>query len=520
MLENRHISWSEIVKTYEVKKVLDIGAFLGGWADGMAALVGDDSILSIEANPHCEASLCKKNRRYRLCCLSDCERIVDFYLNPNNLTSTGESYYKENTPHFSNPLVVKMRTKTLDELIGEEEFDLIKIDVQGCEYDVIQGGNGVIRRAKVVVVETSTSDFDYNLGAKKQEDVVTAMEKLGFQAVCSIENHSYLDKIIQQDILFVAIKQSAKGQAESKDAVPSCVHQDGHEVITEAKTTNVLFVNHFGHVDFLNDHVYEGLVRQPNFKIWETHNPFYMLNGCPDLNGMWGRGIGYGKLTHTPNIEDANVIREKIANRFYDLIVYGSIRRCRDHFDEVTKSYSFDKVLIFDGEDDQGVDLSMTQYGLYFKRELVSAHPRVLPISFAATESAIATRFLTKSQVFGTCIPGNPSTYKWNFQNQREYYKDYNRSFYGITTKKDGWDCNRHYEILASHCVPYFPDLENCPPLTMTNFPKDQVINASKWAAKKMIPSNYEEILNELFEFTKEHLTTQQMVKNLILNKL
>jgi len=283
---------------------------------------------------------------------------------------------------------------------------------------------------------------------------------------------------------------------------------------------NVLFVNHFGHVDFLNDHVYEGLLRQPNFKIWETHNPFYMLKGCPDLNGMWGRGIGYGKLTHTPNIDDQTTIREKIANKFYDIIVYGSIRRCREYFDDVVKLYPINRVIICDGEDDQGIDLSLTKYGVYFKRELVSEHEGVLPISFAATESAMATRFLDKEQLFGTCVPGDPSTYKWHFFTQREYYKDYNRSFYGITHKKAGWDCNRHYEILASHCVPYFHNLEECPHLTMTNFPKKQVIASSKWAEKKLVPSNYAEIVDELFQFTKDHLTTERMVYNMILSRI
>jgi len=283
---------------------------------------------------------------------------------------------------------------------------------------------------------------------------------------------------------------------------------------------NVLFVNHFGHVDFLNDHIYEGFVRQPGFKVWETHNPFYMLKGCPDLNGMWGRGIGYGKMTHAPNLEDAQTIKDKILNRFYDLIVYGSIRRCRDHFEDATKAYPFDRVLIFDGEDDQGVDLSLTKHGLYFKRELLTDHPRVLPISFAATESAVATRFLEKEQMFGTCIPGDPSTYKWDFWTQREYYKDYNRSFYGITHKKGGWDCNRHYEILASHCVPYFPNLEACPALTMTNFPKKQVINANRWAEQKIVTSDYAEILAELFEYTKENLITEKMVAKMVLGKL
>lgn len=283
---------------------------------------------------------------------------------------------------------------------------------------------------------------------------------------------------------------------------------------------NVLFVNHFGYVDYLNDHVYEGFIRQPNTKVWETSRPSYMLKGGPDMSKWWGRGVGYGHMRHSPNIDSPDNIKEKILNSFYDIVVYGSIHRCRDYWDDVIRVYPKNKIIMCDGEDHQGVEMSFTKHGLYFKRELVQSCSSVLPISFAATKYSMAKKLLEKTQMFGTCIPGDPSTYKWSFDTQKGYYKDYNRSFYGITMRKVGWDCNRHYEILASHCVPYFIGLEDCPSLTMTTFPKKKILEANKWAAKKIVPSNYKEIVDELFQYTKENLTTEKMVYKMILSKI
>ena len=68
-------------------------------------------------------------------------------------------------------------------------------------------------------------------------------------------------------------------------------------------------------------------------------------------------------------------------------------------------------------------------------------------------------------------IPGVKATY--TFTEEDEYYKDYNTSLFGLTWKKLGWDCFRHYEILFSNSLPIFPDIDKCPPLTMFNFPKN-----------------------------------------------
>jgi hypothetical protein len=38
----------------------------------------------------------------------------------------------------------------------------------------------------------------------------------------------------------------------------------------------------------------------------------------------------------------------------------------------------------------------------------------------------------------------------------------------------------RHYEIMANGCIPYFPDIEQCPPNTMALLPKDLLLQGNE----------------------------------------
>ncbi|MCW3028375.1 MAG: hypothetical protein JWN81_1586 [Solirubrobacterales bacterium] len=49
------------------------------------------------------------------------------------------------------------------------------------------------------------------------------------------------------------------------------------------------------------------------------------------------------------------------------------------------------------------------------------------------------------------------------FKEESEYRMDLARSRFGITTKREGWDALRHYEIAASGAVPCFRDLQEKP---------------------------------------------------------
>jgi hypothetical protein len=51
------------------------------------------------------------------------------------------------------------------------------------------------------------------------------------------------------------------------------------------------------------------------------------------------------------------------------------------------------------------------------------------------------------------------------FTDERDYYADLQRSRFGVTTKRAGWEAMRHYEIAANGAVPCFRGLEGKPAL-------------------------------------------------------
>jgi hypothetical protein len=128
----------------------------------------------------------------------------------------------------------------------------------------------------------------------------------------------------------------------------------------------------------------------------------------------------------------------------------------------------------------------------------------VYPISFSIPASKIRTTVPEKTQTMASLIPGDLSTYR--FTDEKSYYEDYAKSVFGKTWRKGGWDCMRHYEILANGCIPWFEGLENCPENILTNFPKKLVKEA-------MASSDPESFIPKLLEYTRTHLTTKAMAQ-------
>jgi hypothetical protein len=225
---------------------------------------------------------------------------------------------------------------------------------------------------------------------------------------------------------------------------------------------------------------------------------------------LWG-GMTTFWLIGDNNIDRTN-IEEKIKDRYYDLIIYGAIKRCKNYYDLVSQYYPANKVILIDGNDETELDPLYHKH-LYFKRELVENHKNLLPITFGIPTSKLATPNISKTQRYATCIPGQPETYI--FKSEQPYYEDYQKSYYGVTMKKAGWDCMRHYEILGNYCIPYFIGLEDCPQNTLTNLPKELLLEARE-LVHSFDESKYFSILNELFEHTKSHLTTKELAKSIL----
>ena len=144
------------------------------------------------------------------------------------------------------------------------------------------------------------------------------------------------------------------------------------------------------------------------------------------------------------------------------------------------------------------------------------------PISFSMPPEKIVEKIPPKTRIVAHIIPGNLSTYIYD--SEESYYQGYKESFFGITMKKGGWDCMRHYEILANGCIPYFVDLENIPENTMTHFPKKIIAETNKIFLDIMEKKTMDEAdiqkcnyyIEKLLNYTRTHLTTTAMAKYIL----
>lgn len=152
-------------------------------------------------------------------------------------------------------------------------------------------------------------------------------------------------------------------------------------------------------------------------------------------------------------------------------------------------------------------------------RPIQSPHP----IQFSIPECKLIKyeNIPEKTLAFANCMPTFHAQYIYD--EEEPYYRGYQTAFFGLTKKKGGFDCMRHYEILANGCIPWFEGIDTIPPNTMVMFPKKLVKEAMMMPGinfeQKTIDFDvfdtvrYYEILRELLEYTANHLTTRAMAR-------
>jgi hypothetical protein len=194
-------------------------------------------------------------------------------------------------------------------------------------------------------------------------------------------------------------------------------------------------------------------------------------------------GRGFTLLT-TPiqDISNRNIFDMKFDAVLYgDGHIYGE-NPYREEFDKLSDG----NVWIIDGHDlygnapkmgyYNGEEIILNQYKKSFKRELVFDEDEVYPTGFGIPkERILPIDFNKKNQLVQKTAPsdsifnavndvgGGFSHHK--FSVEEDYYEDLSKSWFGLTCKKGGWDCLRHYEIIASGALLLFKDYNLKPPL-------------------------------------------------------
>ena len=179
------------------KNVLDIGAAAGDWSGHVKKFNPDAKFTLIEPNKlHNERlrSLGKVHNVY----LSDSVTEKDFYISKDPFQQTGNSFYKEKSNVPFDKTTVK--TELLDEIVQDEEFDLIKLDVQGAEVEVIKGGMITVQKAKWLQVELPI--FQYSIGSPDMYNLLGNLKAIGFYPF-DVAQMLFNVRCLYVDIIFV-----------------------------------------------------------------------------------------------------------------------------------------------------------------------------------------------------------------------------------------------------------------------------------------------------------------------------
>lgn len=176
--------------------ILDIGGFKGNWTREVRSLFPSASVVIIEPNAHPELRSIGVPVVQDV--VSSSVREVPWYSN----LSTGDSLYQERTSHYAGVTPVTRTTTTLDVLFPSRRFDFVKIDCQGSELDILEGGRTLIADTEVLLLECSFAG-QYNRGAPSFADYIRVTDALGFAPVDITELHRANGVLCQIDILFL-----------------------------------------------------------------------------------------------------------------------------------------------------------------------------------------------------------------------------------------------------------------------------------------------------------------------------
>jgi hypothetical protein len=256
--------------------------------------------------------------------------------------------------------------------------------------------------------------------------------------------------------------------------------------------------------DYLSDGLLHGLRAILGDAVVDFPKKYSMYKSYPQdkASSLYGRGFSLYRTLDDISI-DRSDIRNELRSGKFDAIVFSDIGRQFEYLVTHIRWLEGRKIAVVDGGDSPAAFPYPRQlwrlpviwtaryrakHFVQFKREITPATRQyyslkllplslceklpvirtLVPISFSFPEEKI-TAPMAKTKRFPAHIVDREvalrvgGNVRYAFSDEASYYRDLQQSYYGITSKRAGWDCLRHYEIAANGAVPCFRDLQNKP---------------------------------------------------------
>jgi len=208
------IAESGWLRSYGFNSIIDIGANEGQFSIKARTLFPKASIYAFEPIKSIYDQLIKnfahdkKFTAYDVA-LGEQKGVIEFFENESSASSSALEMEKTHADHFDftkNVKAISVNVEKLDDVFANQKINgplLIKLDVQGYEKIVINGGMNTIRKAEMIITELSFTELYKN--QVLFDEMYHLLKSLGFKYVGNIEQlHSPIDNsILQADGIFI-----------------------------------------------------------------------------------------------------------------------------------------------------------------------------------------------------------------------------------------------------------------------------------------------------------------------------
>jgi len=211
--QNETILRNQWLREKKILTIIDVGANTGQFAQKARKLFPDAKIYSFEPIPSVYEKLKKEfvidvNFEAYNTALGEENGVVSFFQNEFSDSSSClkmKDNHKEAFPFATNESKIEVRITTLDEVINASDIKspyLIKLDVQGFEEKVINGGKNIVENADYIIIEVSFVELYEN---QPLFDVIyNKLTKMRFRYIGNFEQllSPLNGEILQADAIF------------------------------------------------------------------------------------------------------------------------------------------------------------------------------------------------------------------------------------------------------------------------------------------------------------------------------
>lgn len=199
------------------KSIIDVGGNVGQFGKKIRTFYPDAKLYSFEPIPFVYDVLAEnfkddKNFKGFMCGLGDTNGTAKFYQNDfsdsSSMLKIGETHVK-NFPYTKNETIIDIEVKKLDDCLNINEIEkpyLLKLDVQGFEDKVIDGGLEIVKNADTIITESSYKELYED---QVLFDVIyDKLIALGFRFAGNLEqmDSAFTGEPLQGDAIFKKVK--------------------------------------------------------------------------------------------------------------------------------------------------------------------------------------------------------------------------------------------------------------------------------------------------------------------------